>query len=255
MRIVKLFLWLFVIVVVIIGVFAWTLPADVAYRYGASRLAPFVLTGIRGTVWQGHADGVSVVGRDLGELNWRLRKIPLLRGAVAADIRVQGADVDVAAQLTRRRDASITAHDLRFSFPAQLLAPALDLGGLTLLGGITGIIDHATLTKTALSNVSGGARWSDAGVSGPANAKFSDLLVQFASQTDGSIAGTVRDDGKGDLAANGTFRARLGTFDVDVVLAARNNDAAVAEILHHVGELQADGSSKLEVHGQMLKLF
>ena len=254
MRILKIFLNLCVVVLIVASVFAWTLPADVAYRSGAKYIAPFALTGIRGTVWDGHADGVSAFGRDLGELNWHAQKTPLLRGEVVADVRIQGADVDAAGTLIRR-SGSVSAYNLRFGFPAATLEPALDLGPLKLLGGVNGVIDSATLTGATLGNVSGSARWSDAGVSGQAEARFSDLLVKFASRPDGSIAGTVSDDGKGNLAVNGTFEVHLGTYDVQATLAARNNDPQVAESLRYVGQMQADGTSRLIVHGQMLKVF
>jgi general secretion pathway protein N len=255
MRILKILVGLLVLALVVAGVFAWTLPADVGYRYGAKYIAPLILTGIRGTVWDGHADGVSAFGRDLGELDWRAQKSPLLFGRVVADVRIQGAGVDAAGVLARGSDGSLSAHDLRFSFPAALLEPALDMGQLKLLGGISGLINHATLANATLGDASGSARWSDAGVSGQVEARFSDLLAQFASQPDGSIVGTAHDDGRGDLAVNGTFNVRLGAFDVEATLAARNNDPQVADMLRYVGQMQPDGSSKLVVHGQMLKVF
>ena len=255
MRILKILVGLCVLAVVVAGVFAWTLPADVGYRYGAKYIAPLALTGIRGTVWDGHADGVSAFGRDLGELNWRVQKSPLLlRAEVVADVRIQGADVDAAGSLIRGR-GSLSARNLRFDFPAALLEPALDIGQLKLLGTINGVIDTATLAHGTLGNTSGSARWSDAGVSGQAEARFSDLLAKFESQPDGSIAGTVHDDGKGNLAVDGTFSARIGSFDVEATLSARNNDQQVAETLRYIGQMQPDGSSKLIVHGQMLKVF
>lgn len=255
MRILKVFIGLCVLAVVVAGVFAWTLPADVAYRYGAKFIAPLALTGIRGTVWDGHADGVSAFGRDLGELDWRVEKSPLvLRAEVVADVRIQGADVDAAGTVIRS-SGSLSARSLRFDFPAALLQPALDIGQLKLLGTINGVIDSATLAHGTLGSASGSARWSDAGVSGQAEARFSDLLATFNSQPDGSITGTVHDDGKGSLAVDGTFSARIGSFDVEATLRARNNDPQVADTLRYVGQMQADGSSKLVVHGQMLKVF
>jgi hypothetical protein len=255
MRILKILFGLGALALIVVGVFAWTLPADVGYRYGAKYLAPLALTGIRGTVWAGHADGVGVFGRDLGELDWRAQKSALLRGQVVADVRIQGADVDAAGVLTRSSNGTVSAHDLRFSFPAALLAPALDVGQLKLLGSISGVISNATLANGVFSNANGTARWSDAGVSGQAEARFSALLAQFASQPDGTIAGTVHDDGSGNLAVDGAFNVRLGTFDAQATLTARNNDPQVAETLRYVGQMQPDGSSKLVVHGQMVKVL
>jgi hypothetical protein len=255
MRILKILLVLLVLGAIVAGFLAWTLPADVAYRYGTKYLGPVVLTGVRGTVWDGHADGISVLGRDLGEIDWHAQKIPLLRGQFVADLRVKGADVDAAGVLTRSSDGSLLAHDLRFSVPAELIAPAIDLRSLKLLGTISGVLTQATFASSALSDASGTARWSQAGVTGAAEARFSDMLADFASQADGSISGNVRDDGNGNLAVNGTFKVSFNAFEAQATLAARNGDPQVAETLRYVGEPQPDGSSKLIVHGQMLKVF
>lgn len=254
MRLVKILIALCLLALIVAGVLVWTLPADIAYRHGARSIAPLALTGIRGTIWDGHADGVSALGRDLGEIEWHTQKLPLLRGELVTDIRVQGAGVGVAGTLSRRR-GSLSAHNLRFGFPAAMLEPALGIEGLNFLGNINGVIDTATLANAKVEGVAGSARWSDAGVTGVAEARFSDLLAQFASQADGSVTGSVRDDGSGNLAVDGHFDIRLASFDAQARLAARNDDQQVAQMLRHVGQMQADGSSMLVVHGQMLKLF
>jgi hypothetical protein len=255
MRFLKVILLLGVVALIVAGVLLWTLPADVGYRYGARYLGPVALSGLRGTIWDGHADGVSVFGRDLGELDWHAQKAALLRGQYVADLRIQGADVDVAGVLTRSSDGRIAARDLRFSVPAALLAPALDIGALKLLGTISGVVTQAALADSLLSDAAGSARWSDAGVSGQAEARFSDILAEFSSQPDGSIGGVVHDDGKGDLGVDGTFSVSLGAFDAQARLSARNGNAQVADTLRYVGQPQADGSSQLVVHGQILKVF
>ncbi|GAA0722405.1 type II secretion system protein N [Dokdonella soli] len=254
MRVFKILLALLVFVLVVAGILAWTLPADVGYRYGTRYLGPVALTGISGTVWNGHADGVSVFGHDIGELDWHASKGPLLHGQFVADVRIKGAGVDVAGELARSA-GMISARDLRFSMPAALLAPVLDIGTLKLLGTISGVVNQATLANAMLRDASGNARWSDAGVAGQAEARFSDILAEFASQPDGSVAGTLRDDGQGTLAVDGTFKVRFATTDAQARLSARNGDAQITEALRYIGEPQPDGSTKLVVHGQILKVL
>ena len=87
-----------------------------------------------------------------------------------------------------------------------------------------------------------------------ADARFADILADFASRPDGSVAGTVRDEGDGGLAVEGGFELRIGEYRVDVNLGARG-DPAVAEALRHVGVPQPDGSSRIELHGPLLSPF
>ena len=95
------------------GFFLWRLPADVGYRYGVKRAGAVTLSGLDGTVWDGHADGVSLFGNDLGELDWTARKQPLLRGDLVTDIRIKGGDIDIGGVLTRRSNGAIEAEGLR----------------------------------------------------------------------------------------------------------------------------------------------
>jgi hypothetical protein len=255
MRFSKLLLVLLALALVAGGVFFWWLPAGVGYRYGVKYLGPVALSGVRGTVWDGHADGVSVFGRDLGEIDWRAERAALLRGRFVADIRIRGADVDVAGQVTRSGGGGLSARDLRFSVPAEALTPLLGTGTVKLLGTISGVVDQATLAGALLRDASGTARWSSAGVSGEVEMRFSDILAEFASRPDGSIAGAAHDDGSGDLAVDGTFALRLGAFDADAALRPRNGNAQVAELLRRIGEPQPDGSTRLAFRAQMLAPF
>ena len=254
----KILKWLFVLVAVlavVAGVVAWTMPADVAYRYLAPRLGPVSLVGVRGTVWDGHADGVSVFGRDLGELDWRVEKAPLFMRSVHADLRIRGADIDTSGLIERDSEGRIRAHDVRFRVPATLFSPALDVPSLKLLGTVTGTFREITLFNGLLADASGNARWTDAGVSGSAEARFSDIIAEFASKPDGSIGGTIADDGKGNLEVNGSFSIAATGFQAEAFLAARNDDPRVQEALRYVGQPQADGSSHLLINGQLFKLF
>jgi hypothetical protein len=255
MRFTKILLALLILLLVIGGVLLWTLPADVAYRQGAKYLGPVVLSGVRGTLWDGHADGVSVLGRDLGEVDWRMSKGGLLRGSMIADVRIQGTDVDAAGLVERERSGALTLRDVRFRFPAEALAPMLDVKDLSLLGVVSGVVATATVRNGLLESAAGNARWSEAGVSGAADARFADIIGEFASQPPGVIAGTAHDDGTGNLAVNATFQAALDGFTAQALLSARNNDPEVQETLRHVGEPQPDGSSKVAIRGRMFKLY
>jgi general secretion pathway protein N len=255
MRVLKILLVLLVLALVVGGIVIWTLPADVAYRQGAKYMGPVVLTGVRGTLWDGHADGISVFGRDLGEIDWRMSKSAALRARMAADVRIQGTDVDAAGLVERERAGAIKVRDVRFRFPAQMLAPVLDIPDLGLLGTVSGVVSEASLRDGFVESATGNARWSEAGATGQAEARFADILADFAGQTDGGIAGTAHDDGTGNLAVAATFHASLTGFEAQAILSARNGDPQVQETLRHVGEPQADGSSKLVVRGQMFKLY
>jgi hypothetical protein len=255
MRFLKYLFVLVVLLLIVGGVLLWTLPADVAYRQGAKYLGPVVLTGVRGTLWDGHADGISVFGRDLGDIDWHMAKNAMLHGRMAADVRIQGGDVDAAGIVERESAGALTVRDVRFRFPAQLFAPMLDIPDLNLLGTVSGVVSEATLRDGFLQSATGNMHWSEAGVTGQAQARFADILGDFAAQPNGGIAGSAHDDGTGNLAVNATFHTTLNGFEAQAVLSARNDDPQVQESLRHIGEPQPDGSSRLVIRGRMFKLY
>jgi hypothetical protein len=254
MRTLKLILMALVVLIVIATIVALTLPAAVFYRYAAYTNSPVILSGISGTLWNGHADGISVFGRDVGEIDWTVDKSALLGLRLVADLRLRGVDIDVAGEVARHRDGSVHAHEVRFRFPAALLGPAIDVPDLSLVGTVEGVLADADIEGGWMTGASGTARWSDAGVTGMAEARFADILAEFATQPDASIAGTVHDDG-GPLEVAGTFSVRATGFDAQATLRARDGDPHVLEALRHVGQPQADGSSLLVIHGRMFRLM
>jgi hypothetical protein len=131
----------------------------------------------------------------------------------------------------------------------------LDVKDLSLQGALSGVVASATVRNGLVESATGNARWSEAGVTGAAEARFADIVGEFAAQPNGGIAGTAHDDGTGNLAVNATFQAALDGFTATAVLRARNDDPDVQETLRHVGEPQPDGSSKVTVRGRMFKLY
>jgi general secretion pathway protein N len=177
-----------------------------------------------------------------------------MRCAVAAHVNLGGGAIAASGDFERDADAEITARNVSVHFPAGLAAPVLDIPALTLLGQIDGRIEQATLRGAWVSAATGSLRWNQAAVAGAAQAQLGDLEATFGSAADGSIAGQVKDLG-GPLRVAGTFRVTAGAFDVDAALAARDGNPQVAEALRFIGEPQADGTSHLIIHGQLLQIF
>ena len=255
MSLLKSLFWLIVLGGLALLVFAWVMPADMAVRWFGARLAPAVMTGVRGTIWDGHADGVSVFGRDLGEVNWRVDKGPLLRGRMVADLHIRGNDIEATGVATRVAPGNYEIRDLRFRLPASLAQPAFDVPALQLLGNISGVVSQAQWNNGRMLGAVGNARWSEVGVTGQVEGRFADVVAEFSSKPDGSIGGIVHDSGQGNLEVNGVFDIKDNLFTAEAKLSARNNDPAVQEMLRYVGQPQPDGSSHYLLSGQLLKLF
>jgi hypothetical protein len=213
------------------------------------------ISSLGGTVWEGRASGVSAFGKPIGTIDWTIEEAPVLFRRVVAKFALGGGSISATGDATRDADGSILVQNVKFSFPAELSAPALDIPALKLLGTIDGQLTEGRVVGGWINGARGNARWRDAGVIGEAEARFGDVLSEFASAPDGSIAGTVKDDGTSSLVVDGQFVVRSGEFDATVRLGARAEDVQLREALRYIGEPQPDGTSLLKIHGQLLKLF
>jgi general secretion pathway protein N len=254
MRIFRNLILFLVVLFVIAAVVAATCPAEYAYRLVADRLGVVRLTGISGSIWDGHATGTQVFGQELGTLGWRLQAAPLLSREVMAHIDLSGGEVTATGLVDRTSDGTISVRDATFHMPASMAAPALDIPALQLVGNIDGTLTQAQLRGVGVTDASGNLRWNNAAVAGAAQAQLGDLEATFSSTPDGGIAGVAHDLG-GPLQLAGTFKVAMDSFDVDANLSARDGNAQVTEALRYIGEPQADGSSHLVIHGKLFKLF
>lgn len=255
MRLSRIIALLLLLAIIGAGVFFWRLPADVGYRYGVKRAGPVALSGLRGTVWDGHADGISVLGNDLGEVDWHLPKMSLLGGKPILDVRVKGSGVEVAGQIERLGHGIFGAHDLRFSVPASMFDALFASQNVRLSGTVSGVLEEASMSNLALQQAKGNARWSSVGIaSGHGDFHVADLLADFSALPGGGVGGTVKDDGSGNLAIDGQFNVRLPMFDAHVTLRARNADEQTLQFLRGIGEPQADGSTIVRAQGSMLSV-
>jgi len=248
------FILFLIALLTIAAVVAITCPAQFAYRFVADRLGAIKLAGLSGSIWQGHAASTQVFGTELGALDWQLQAASLPHGEVAAHLTLGGGSISASGDVTGGLDGATQVSNATIRAPAQFAAPALDIPALQLLGELQIDVAQALLRQAWPERANGTAHWHNAAVAGAAQAQLGDLEATFASAADGSINGTVHDLG-GPLQLSGTFVVNAGSYDAQANLRARDGNAQVSEALRYIGEMQADGSSLLRIHGQLFKVF
>lgn len=251
MRVVVRLLALVVVVLLVLGLAAWYLPASFAWRQFGHHLGPALqLEQLSGTVRQGRAGDMRVNGFPVGALDWQLDWRGLFRRQVGASWALQGPAWEARARSTRMPDGSLRVQDMQLSLPALLLGPVLDIPALGFIGTVEVDIEHAHLAGLAILEARGRATWRDAGVTGQAQARFGPLRATFATQAPGLVIGEVEDDG-GPLEVDGQFELHETRYRAEVILRARDPAHPVAQALPHVGQPLPDGGSLFIVEGEL----
>lgn len=237
----------------IIVAMLWSLPARFVYDRLGARVQPLRMQGIEGTLWNGKSAMASYAARPLGPVQWRIEPLALLGGHAQGTLSLQGqqtvASSDFRASGRRLELARATA-----AFPASLMAPALDIPSLNLLGEVRVDMSDVVIEDGIIRSAIGTMTWNEVGVSGAAEARLGKLVVDFAPRVDGVVEGRVRDDG-GPMQASGRVELRGLAFRADIKLIARPGHDNIREALMYVGERSLDGGSVLHVEGVVNKLY
>lgn len=224
-------------------------PAELAYRVAGHRLAPTTLEGVSGSVWNGRAGQWVAHGVALGPVEWRVERVAALAARPRGELRVTGRQVSGKARFERTVDGwSLSAID--GSFPAPLLAPALDIPGLGLLGTIELDLASVVIRDGQIATAAGRIAWRGLGVRGIAALMLPGVEMQIESTGERSLAATIADLG-GPLAIDGRLRLADGAFSAEVDLVPRENEPRLEEILKFVGERRPDGGSHLRIEGTL----
>lgn len=224
-------------------------PADLAYRLAGHRLAPMALEGVSGSLWQGRADQWIAHGVALGPIEWQVDRGAALTGRPSGEIRATGRQVAGTARFARIDDGwSLSAVD--GVFPAALLAPALDIPALSLLGTIELDIDSVQIRDGYLGTAAGRIAWRGLGVRGIAALTLPGLEMQIISTGERALKATIADLG-GPLAIDGRLSLADGAFTAEVDLVPREAEPRLEEILKYVGERRPDGGSHLRIEGTL----
>ena len=165
----KRYRWLVALGIGAVLAFAFaTLPAGIA----AGQLGRFGIqaTSYEGSIWSGRAAGLVVRDAPLGELQWRLAPLKLLRGRLAGHARLEGLGGNLETDFNAGFSGDVHLAATAFSFPAETL------GGLPLgvprgwRGRLTGAFTDIALTAGWPTTVHGTLDMDDLVAPPPRNA-------------------------------------------------------------------------------------
>lgn len=225
------------------------MPAQWALRLAGDRLGPLHLEGVSGTLWQGHAAQAWWGPRALGTLDWTLARAPLLAGRAEATFALRGADGLALHGAATRAGERADLRDVALELPAARLAPLLGDDPPPLGGAIHARVETAQLMRGWPTALRARAVWRDATLGNDA-VPLGEIVADAEVQADGSIGGTVRDDGRGEVAVAGHYRILPLGWTLQLKLAPRRDDARVRRALARFGKPAADGGVVLRIkHG------
>lgn len=212
------------------------LPASVSYA------------GVEGTLWRGQAGAVDIGGVHAGRLRWRVHPPGLVRGRLAMDVTLDGADAMLRGHIDARPGV-VTVSELDAVAPAWLLAA---------IAGVVGPVDaEVTASGLALTlrdgvptAASGVLRLRDVRFAGADRFMLGDYRLDLRMAGDRIVA-SLQDESE-VLSVTGEIAIDAGgAWEADLRVATREAGRDLRAALAVLGEPDAEGYHRLHVQGTL----
>lgn len=181
------------------------IPARFAAVLTAS--TPLQLSGYADTIWDGRAARARLQTAaglfQLGAVDWRLRALPLLTGALAADVKTEWGAQRIEARLHKRGNI-VHLQELDASFDAALIKQALPVA---IEGRIELLFPTLSIDEDRVTEAEGSAVWRNAAwTSSSGRQNLGDFVLRANTPQPGvidlrveSLSGNLNIEGEGQL--------------------------------------------------------
>lgn len=244
------------IVLIVVGIVAYAtflvtmVPATLVAGALVERDDRLRIESVRGTVWHGHGDSLRWHGHDLGALEWRVAVHELLRGAISAQVTLDGRDVSARAQVRHRPVAGRTE-----------ISEARGRTGLATLARLAGArgpvaawvaIEGLALTLEDGRPVafSGSVSLNEVTVAADGIRRLGDYRLALGVASDWLDAQVVESDGPLEVAGGVRF-ALDGRWELDARLGTADAASDIASVLELLGEPDASGMRRITLSGSL----
>lgn len=237
------------VLLVLLGLLIWFLPARWAMPWIEPHLHGLQLQQVHGTLWRGRSDQVlSRAGQPLGRATWQLSRRSLL-GEAELQLNFAGASLSFDGFAKRLEGQKIELKNVNAHADVGLFALPSDPSFGKPRGTLTMNVDHAVLQGGWPMEMALTAQWKGAAVGVLDGDLVLGTLALQASASNGIVQAQMHDVGNGPLAANGQVQLSPFGWRLDVKLSSRQTDPRLDRWLAQFAPPAADGSVHIKQTG------
>ncbi|MFK7793742.1 MAG: type II secretion system protein N [Gammaproteobacteria bacterium] len=222
------------------------IPASVAAKFLPNNI---IASQFQGNLWNGSAASLVVNKIDYGSVKWKVKSSCFLLLKLCADINQSHGDVESKFHLKMRGSTEI--NDLTANGNADILSPLVKDYGISLSGNFDADIQDIQFDANGIQRLEGNMNFSTLDVNGVLRLSMGDVNSVFEPMSDHTHIDINNSQGHIDLIGAVQLFHDM-KYDLDIK--ARQNESsseAVINGLKFVGELQSDGSVKIQQSGKL----
>ena len=187
-----------------------------------------------GRAIEGHASQATWRGLQLGQAQWEIKPIRLLRGEFNARVETQGP-LNLSGSVLADSQGRIFSDDLRGSMPASWIDLQATMPFVLLDGRIEWEFRHMDIRQGEIPRLEGEFIWKDAGLKGLAKAEMGTIQIQLQQQQGSQLANLTSLE-PGEITVAGTLSSDGENYEMDLAVEVDPSRQDIYELLAQYGE-------------------
>jgi hypothetical protein len=239
------------IILLVAGVIAWQAPAEWFVTRAALPRHDIRVARVSGTLWEGVAHDARWRDLLLGEIQWDFRELNQVSPPFTTwQLDGNGLDYQLSLLADFERDSPRRLRFVQGELPAgwvdlSKVVPLLFLDGRLLVN-----LDYLELKWGPRGLAAGSVQWSDAALTGLLEEKLGDIIFNI-EWVDGATRVYFQSTQVRNIMLEGEASLTAGRYDATMIVHTTEKKHYVIEQLADLGEVQADGSLRIELSGKM----
>ena len=227
-----------------------TLPVHFGLKYLPDSL-PIVITGAQGTIWNGQAADIRWQNQSLGQLEWELHALPLLKAQLKTDFTLTGKDLNAHGEASVMSDQTLRFTDT--SLRAQLAALPIAKAQLLVTpeGTLNASIRDLVYAENLVQSADADFIWKPASITSPVKYDLGEIELKVTGEN-ARLEGKL-DSRNSPLQATGTLElSPQGLFKADILLTPnKTTPRELRDMLPMLGKPDHNGAVKLKQQMQI----
>jgi len=239
------------ILLLIAGVMTWQAPAEWLVERAALPRHDIQYARLSGTAWNGVAHDAKWHDLLLGDVHWDFNELsqvspPFTTWRLVGD----GMDYQLSLLADFERDSLRRLRFVQGEIPAGWVDMS-ELVPLLFLDGRLGVnLDYLELKWGPRGLAVGSIQWNDAAFTGLFDEKLGNIIINI-EWADGATRVYFHSEQVRNIMLEGEASLTAGRYDVLLIVHTTEKKRYVIEKLADLGEIQADGSLRIDLSGKM----
>lgn len=217
---------------------------------------PATVSGVEGSIWNGHADVLFIPGQPkLENINWSINPFALFLARLSANIDAEFHKQSITGRVSQSLiSGDLTATGISTKLPARTLQQIIDMPFGELGGDVEIFLDQVNWQKDMLPLVEARIYWQHAKLTLAQTVDMGQVNITVipndANQTNVTLSNSA-----GDLTING--EATIGTdrsYVLNLTMKPKDATGDVAQSLNLFAQRQPDGNYRFKQNGNLRQL-